>query len=69
MTVTDPVCGAQVDIDDVVAQADHDGWAYFFCSTRCHQRFRESPETYAEPWGEFPFSPFAKTSGRDHEKG
>jgi YHS domain-containing protein len=46
-SVVDPVCGKRIGLDRVVAQEDHGGWAYFFCSPSCHRRFVASPERFA----------------------
>lgn len=43
---TDPVCGMQV-ADRVDRTVEHHGQAFHFCSTRCMDKFRASPETYA----------------------
>jgi Cu+-exporting ATPase len=53
MTVTDPVCGMQVDIGKAAAHEDHGGWAYFFCSAQCHRLFRANPERYVRREGQF----------------
>jgi len=45
-TVTDPVCGMQIDSSQAVAQAMHDGKAYFFCSDECRKMFVENPGQY-----------------------
>jgi len=47
MTVTDPVCGQQIDLEKAAAHEDHGGWAYFFCSAHCHRLFKADPERYA----------------------
>jgi len=47
MKVRDPVCGREIDLGDVAVSEDLDGWAHFFCSTRCHDKFRISPERYS----------------------
>lgn len=49
MTVPDPVCGRRVPIDQAAAREDHGGWAYFFCSARCHDLFAAGPDRYAGP--------------------
>ena len=36
--VKDPVCGKELDLGDAQAREDYRGWAYFFCSERCHRR-------------------------------
>jgi Cu+-exporting ATPase len=46
MKVTDPVCDRQIDVAVAVACADHEGWAYFFCSAACHDRFLVAPGRY-----------------------
>ena len=43
ITVTDPVCGARLALDQVARQEDYLGWAYYFCSAKCHARFLEAP--------------------------
>jgi Cu+-exporting ATPase len=45
-TMTDPVCGMQVDERTAVAAWDYDGTTYLFCSAGCMRRFREDPEHY-----------------------
>lgn len=47
IAVTDPVCGAQLDLDDAKAHEVHDGWMHFFCSAMCREKFRKTPERYA----------------------
>ena len=37
--VKDPVCGKEFDLGDAQAHEDYRGWAYFFCSDHCHERF------------------------------
>lgn len=39
ISVKDPVCGKKFDICDVRAHEDYRGWAYFFCSDKCRQKF------------------------------
>lgn len=46
VTVTDPVCGMHLALEKAVAQAEHEGWAYFFCSNACHELFLAAPERY-----------------------
>lgn len=47
IAVTDPVCGGAFDLGDAAAHEHHDGWAYFFCSNRCRDRFLADPDGYA----------------------
>ncbi|MBY0226172.1 MAG: YHS domain-containing protein [Hyphomicrobium sp.] len=39
ITVRDPVCGKEFNLCNAQAHEDYRGWAYFFCSDRCHQEF------------------------------
>ena len=48
MKVRDPVCEKEIELSEVVATEDRDGWAYFFCSERCHMFFMASPESFAQ---------------------
>ena len=43
-TVKDPVCGMSVDPKRAKHQAQHDGRPYYFCSSRCAEKFRAAPE-------------------------
>ena len=45
----DPVCGMTVTADDAAGQFEHRGDTYYFCSTHCLERFRESPDRFLEP--------------------
>lgn len=47
-TVTDPVCGMQVDSSQAAGQAIHNGKAYFFCSEECRKMFEQNPEKYVK---------------------
>ncbi|TNE65843.1 MAG: heavy metal translocating P-type ATPase [Alphaproteobacteria bacterium] len=49
---TDPVCGMTVSEEKAAASLGHKGKTYYFCSTRCHDKFKDAPEKYlvkAEP--------------------
>ncbi len=46
ITVTDPVCGVEINLDDAKAHEVRDGWTHFFCSTACHEKFRNAPGRY-----------------------
>ena len=69
MTVTDPVCEMQVDIEKAAVQEEHGGWAYFFCSERCHRLFRASPARYMERERRLTASSTAETERSDHGQG
>ena len=38
-TVTDPVCGMEIDSAAAAASEEYGGKTYYFCSEGCHQRF------------------------------
>lgn len=44
--VTDPVCQMKIRPSEAVAQVEHEGTTYYFCSQDCADSFRESPEDY-----------------------
>ncbi len=69
MTITDPVCGMQVDIDKAAARQEHGGCAYFFCSAQCHRLFRASPARYVERERQLTASSTAETERSDHGQG
>ncbi|WP_188053762.1 heavy metal translocating P-type ATPase [Sphingosinithalassobacter sp. CS137] len=45
-TAIDPVCGMSVEIDGAKYTAEHEGARHYFCSSRCHDKFRSDPELY-----------------------
>jgi len=45
-TVTDPVCGMQINPEDAVASEEHSGRTYYFCSPGCHSAFLSDPDRY-----------------------
>jgi Cu+-exporting ATPase len=46
-TVTDPVCGMEIDPETAAASEEYESQTYYFCSESCHQRFMETPDKYA----------------------
>ncbi|HEY9215046.1 MAG TPA: YHS domain-containing protein, partial [Ancylobacter sp.] len=42
----DPVCGMQVAEDRAAATAQHAGKTFYFCSSRCHDRFVADPAAF-----------------------
>jgi len=44
--IVDPVCGMRVDPAKAAAQTEHAGRTYYFCSTRCHDKFTVAPGDY-----------------------
>lgn len=69
MIVPDPVYGMQIDIDKVVAEEKHGGWAYFFCATQCHRLFGTNPERYVARAQPLAVLSSAETEGGDHGQG
>jgi P-type Cu+ transporter len=47
-TVTDPVCGMQIDPATAAASKEYEGKSYYFCSESCHQRFVARPDQFAD---------------------
>jgi len=50
-TVTDPVCGMQVDPETSEHQAEHDGETFHFCSAGCKTKFENDPQRYLDGSG------------------
>ncbi len=48
-TVTDPVCGMQVDPAGTAHHVEHDGVTHHFCSAGCRERFVADPSRYLTP--------------------
>ncbi len=48
MAAVDPVCGMNVAEDQAAATVDHAGQTFYFCSTRCHDRFVAEPQAFLE---------------------
>lgn len=46
-TVTDPVCGMDIDPSAAAAQLEYRGRRFYFCAERCRQAFEQDPERYA----------------------
>ena len=60
-TAIDPVCGMTVKTADARNKAQHDGHTYYFCSTRCLDKFTAEPLRYLTPAAAAPAaSPAAK---------
>jgi Cu+-exporting ATPase len=45
-TVRDPVCGMNVDPHTTKHRAEYQGRPYYFCSTRCREKFLNNPTQY-----------------------
>jgi YHS domain-containing protein len=44
----DPVCGMSVDPASAAGAWPHAGRTYYFCSTRCLQRFKADPQHFVD---------------------
>lgn len=49
ITVTDPVCGMQVDPSRAAGKADYAGTTFYFCSQSCAAKFQSEPARYVHP--------------------
>jgi P-type Cu+ transporter len=56
-TVTDPVCGMQVDVARTAHHATHEGNEFHFCSARCKEKFTADPARYLQPGEEIAAAP------------
>jgi P-type Cu+ transporter len=50
-TELDPVCGMKVDPTRAAGSHTHEGTTYYFCSSRCLERFRADPERFLKAPG------------------
>ena len=48
-TVTDPICGMEVDPNKTDLAAIHKGCKYYFCAQACRSTFERDPEKYLNP--------------------
>ncbi len=44
--VKDPVCGMDVETASAAGHTDYKGETYYFCGSRCKERFDSNPEQY-----------------------
>lgn len=47
MSVVDPVCGMELEEDEIVAESEYRGTVYYFCSEECADEFASQPQRYA----------------------
>jgi len=47
MSVVDPVCGMELEDDEIVAESEYRGKMYYFCSDECADEFESQPQKYA----------------------
>lgn len=50
--VTDPVCGMELNREEVNERADYRGRTYYFCSDNCRNKFDADPAQYASAAGQ-----------------
>ena len=43
----DPVCGMQMEPDEVASETNYEGKSYYFCSDECRKKWDANPERYA----------------------
>ncbi len=44
--VKDPVCGMDVDAATAAGRTEHEGQTYYFCGSKCKEKFDRNPEQY-----------------------
>ena len=44
----DPVCGMQMQSEDVASETNYEGKSYYFCSDECRTKWDADPERYAK---------------------
>jgi Cu+-exporting ATPase len=50
-TTVDPVCGAELNVENAEERSEYAGRAYYFCSDACRNKFDENPARYADRAG------------------
>ncbi len=45
-TVTDVVCGMQIDPDQAAGTSEYQGQTYYFCGMGCKRQFDKDPERF-----------------------
>ena len=43
-----PVCGMELESDEVASETNYEGKSYYFCSDECRKRWDADPERYAK---------------------
>ena len=46
--VKDPVCGMDVDAATAAGRTEHNGQTYYFCGSKCKEKFDLNPEQYLD---------------------
>jgi Cu+-exporting ATPase len=45
-TVKDPVCGMEIETATAAGRTEHNGQTYYFCGSKCKEKFDLNPEQY-----------------------
>jgi Cu2+-exporting ATPase len=45
-TVTDPVCGMELEPESAHSKIEYEGYVAYFCSKNCEEKFKKDPEKY-----------------------
>ena len=48
ISITDPICWMDVDINSIASKSEYKGRVYFFCSMECKRAFDEEPDEYID---------------------
>jgi Cu+-exporting ATPase len=46
--VKDPVCGMDIESANAAGRTEHKGQTYYFCGSKCKEKFDLSPEQYLD---------------------
>jgi Cu+-exporting ATPase len=60
----DPVCGMMVEPAKAAGKIEHEGKTYYFCSTRCAERFSKEPEKFVSAPGMAVMEPSVARTGQ-----
>jgi Cu+-exporting ATPase len=52
--VKDPVCGMDVEPTNAAGHSEHQGHTYYFCGSKCKEKFDHNPEEYLGKAGASP---------------
>lgn len=44
--VKDPVCGMDIEVATAAGRTEHKGQTYYFCGSKCKEKFDLAPEQY-----------------------
>ena len=55
-TVKDPVCGMDIETVTAAGRTEHQGQTYYFCGSKCKEKFDLNPEQYGGKYAGTPKS-------------